>query len=774
MNSTANEALSIRLLLIEDFEDDALLLRRTLQRGGYELLDFLRVDTREAMQAALGERTWDVVIADYSMPRFDGLSALRLFKEHGLDIPFFIVSGIIGEEMAVTAMKAGAQDYIMKSNLARLLPAIERELQESEVRRARQRAEDQVRKLHQAVEQSPNAIFITDTDGRIEYANHRFVEHTGYSLEETSGQTPALFKSDLTAPDVYETLWAQLKAGQEWRGELRNRHKSGSLFWASVTIAPIRDADDQVTHYLAIEEDISERKLTEEALRESEARFRQLFNHAADAIFVVDQTGHVVNTNQQACDTLGYTSEELIGKHIFDVDIDFRPEPDLATWARQISAQPVTIHGREQRKDGSTFPVEVRVGRFELDGQSFILALARDVTERERMQAELERYAGQLAGLVAERTAQLSRTNEQLQVILNNSGDAIVLTRADGDIIAANPAFHALFGDRVSTAIEEIIKAPSDSSHAEAISYALFDVFQHQKASRVEASLTHPDGSQLDVDIALTPVLNPAGGLDGVVLSLHDITHLKEIDRFKTRFVANAAHDLAHPIASFKLHLYALRNSPERLDYHLEALDFQTRRLETLVNDLRMLSQLDRGVAEFDLRPLDLGGLVANVVRELRLLAEARRQVLSLKINPDLPPIQADKPKLERVVVNLLSNAINYTPDTGHVDIYVGMADPQTIMLRVTDSGIGIEPDEQDKIFERFYRSDSVKIAGIEGTGLGLSIVHEIVEAHQGRITVHSALGEGSIFTVTLPIATAAQASAGSDRQRSATQGRRS
>lgn len=134
---------TLRVLIVEDSEDDALLLVRQLRRGGYEL-DFVLVATGEEMTQALDRQAWDFVISDFSLPHFGGLAALDLVKTRGLDVPFIIVSGVIGEETAVEAMKAGAHDYLMKGNLARLIPAIERELREAEVRTERKKAQEQI------------------------------------------------------------------------------------------------------------------------------------------------------------------------------------------------------------------------------------------------------------------------------------------------------------------------------------------------------------------------------------------------------------------------------------------------------------------------------------------------------------------------------------------------------------------------------------------------------------------------------------------------------
>ncbi len=252
----------LRVLIVDDSEDDALLVAMSLRRGGYDLT-FERVDDAVAMQAALDARDWDIVVTDYAMPHFSGLQALHLMKAHAPDIPVIIVSGTIGEEVAVAAMKAGASDYVMKDNLARLSPAVRRELEEATVRRARRRAEEQLRKLSRAVEQSPVSVIITDHDGVIDYVNPRFCLLTGYPAEEIIGRRPDFLKSGETSAESYDELWQTIRAGKEWNGEFCNLKKDGTAYWVSASISPIYTASGQITHYIAIEEDITERKRNE-------------------------------------------------------------------------------------------------------------------------------------------------------------------------------------------------------------------------------------------------------------------------------------------------------------------------------------------------------------------------------------------------------------------------------------------------------------------------------------------------------------------------------
>src|SRR5215210_9205714 len=171
----------LRVLLVEDSEDDALLLARSLRRGGYDPF-WERVDTAATMEAALDGRGWDLVISDHSMPAFNSLAALALLRRKGfVDLPFIIVSGQIGEDAAVAAMKAGAHDYLMKDNLARLTSAIERELRDANVRRERRRAEEKYRSIF---ENALEGIFQTTVDGRFVTANPAMARMLGYESPE--------------------------------------------------------------------------------------------------------------------------------------------------------------------------------------------------------------------------------------------------------------------------------------------------------------------------------------------------------------------------------------------------------------------------------------------------------------------------------------------------------------------------------------------------------------------------------------------------------------
>jgi two-component system, NarL family, sensor histidine kinase UhpB len=272
----------LKALLVEDSEDDALLLALILKQGGYDLTSE-RVDTPETMQAALERQNWELVISDYVMPRFSGLAALRILQEKGLDLPFIVVSGHIGEETAVAAMKAGAHDYLMKDRLARLVPAVERELREAEVRRARHLAEErrrvaveQVRlsetRFRLLVEQSPLSMQVLGPDGKTVQVNRAWKKMWGLEFEDVQGQR--IF-------DSREPLAEELKSylGLAFAGETvtvppvkvmpRRGDYAGRELWTRSIIYPAKNTDGSICEVVLIHEDITERKQAEEALRKA-------------------------------------------------------------------------------------------------------------------------------------------------------------------------------------------------------------------------------------------------------------------------------------------------------------------------------------------------------------------------------------------------------------------------------------------------------------------------------------------------------------------------
>ena len=294
----------------------------------------------------------------------------------------------------------------------------------------RQQAEEESRNLLQAVEQSPVTIVITNRDGDIEYVNPSFTRVTGYSRLEAIGQNPRILKSGDVPAEVYETLWRTLGEGKVWTGLLHNRRRNGTLFWESASIAPVFGDHGEVTHYLAVKEDVTERLLAEKQLRESEEAFRRLFEDAKDPLLLLKEAAFI-DCNTATLELLGYPSkDEFLGRSPDDISPPYQPDgqpsKDKAR-TMMAAAQQFGYHRFEwthQRRDGSTVAVEVTLTPITLRGEVILHTLWRDISERRLTEKRLRLLAA----------------------VFENSAEAIMVSDRDNRIVEVNAAFSRLTG----------------------------------------------------------------------------------------------------------------------------------------------------------------------------------------------------------------------------------------------------------------------------------------------------------------------------------------
>jgi len=293
----------LRVLIVEDSEFDAQMIVSILRKGGYDV-SFERVETADALRRALHERAWDMVLADYNLPDFDAPGALRILQESGLDLPFIIVSGGIGEDIAVSAMKSGAHDYLMKGNLNRLVPAVERELREAanrasqrEAKRALQESELRYRLLW---ETSPDAVILMDPIGTIHFANPAVKDLFGYSPEELMGKNLSMLQPERLSGGHNSGVSRYLQTGLRrvsWRAtETLARRKDGAEIPIEVSFSDMVLNGER--RFVGFIRDITERKRAEKELRENKEQFRvareiqqRLFPKSAPALEGFDIAG---------------------------------------------------------------------------------------------------------------------------------------------------------------------------------------------------------------------------------------------------------------------------------------------------------------------------------------------------------------------------------------------------------------------------------------------------------------------------------------------------
>ncbi len=387
----------LHVLIVEDSEDDTLLLLRELEKGGYDPIP-QRVETPEAMKAALKEKTWDIVLSDYHLPRFTGLQALLLFKEAGIDISFILVSGMIGEELAVEAMKAGAHDYIMKGNLSRLVPAIERELREAGKRRKHRQMEYDLQKEKDRaglfLEIAGVMIVANDLEGKITLINRKGCEILGYPKEEIIGRNFGDFlpkDSRERLKGVFEQIIAGgIRAFEYIENPLMTREgKERVISWYTTFIT---DESGRVAGTLSSGEDITERKKTEGELRESEERYRELVENLNDVLYLFDEKGLIRYVSSPVISLLGYTPSELLGRNFHEF-----VHPEDQPYARNqfqkiLSGHFVPGEFRVMKKSGEIAWVRSS-SRAIVKGDRVLglRGLLTDISDRKKAEAESQR-----------------------------------------------------------------------------------------------------------------------------------------------------------------------------------------------------------------------------------------------------------------------------------------------------------------------------------------------------------------------------------------------
>lgn len=363
----------------------------------------------------------------------------------------------------------------------------------------------------------------------------------------------------------------------------------------------------------------------------------------------------------------------------------------------------------------------------------------------------LRQYASELERRVEERTAELHAEKERVEAVLSSVGDGVIVTDLEGKIMAVNRAFEEQSGyaarDIVGHPMFELLENQDEADRLAEI----------QEAMRNETSWTgelfahRKGGRRYDVNLTLEPFRDQRGEILGYVGSQRDITQYKELERLKDQFILEVSHELRTPVTNMGLFAELMeRGKPEKKAEYMAILKSEINLLMKMIEDILDLSRLEVGkYKKSAFTKVDLNLVIDQVVAAHQPLAKESGLELDFFPAEGLPRITGDQNQIARVISNLLTNAIRYTP-SGYVHVRTYPED-NGVWLEVEDTGIGIDPVDFPHIFERFYRGQKVSQSKIMGSGLGLAIVNEIVELHDGRVDFDSRSGEGSIFRVWFP-----------------------
>jgi two-component system sensor histidine kinase VicK len=342
---------------------------------------------------------------------------------------------------------------------------------------------------------------------------------------------------------------------------------------------------------------------------------------------------------------------------------------------------------------------------------------------------------------------QISSEKNKIETILNYMTDGVVAFNMDGEVIHTNPACRQMLGK------EESEGTFNDYAKRYGLNVRLNDII-HQKSPAMNETKINVDDKILRVYFAVfTDEMKQPGGIIAV---LQDITKQQKLEEMRKEFVANVSHELRTPLTSIKSYAEtlldgALEDNEIAVNF-LKVINSEADRMTRLVKDLLQLSRLDNQQMQWNMKKVSLVELVKSSVDKIMMEAKAKGQRLECLSENEIPDIMADYDRLEQVMLNILSNAIKYTPERGKITISVAKVSGD-ICVKIADNGIGIPKEDMTRIFERFYRVDKARSREMGGTGLGLAIAKEIIEAHSGSITITSETGGGTEVTVKIPAA---------------------
>jgi len=366
-------------------------------------------------------------------------------------------------------------------------------------------------------------------------------------------------------------------------------------------------------------------------------------------------------------------------------------------------------------------------------------AAQRELAERRRAEEELSRVATELQQLIDTANAPIFGVDANGLINEWNQKAVKITGYSRGEVLGRN-----LVEDFIAEDYKVLVKEVLDNA------------LMGKETSNFEFPLYTKDGKRVELLLNATPRRDASGNIIGVVSVGQDITHLKEVDRLKSNIVANVSHELRAPLASIKAYTELLLDELEGEDRALRqrfltVIDRETDRLTGLICDILDLSRLEAGQFAMKEEPLHIGEVIDDVLALFDIQAQDRKISIHADVQPDLPPILADRELMTMIIKNLVGNAIKFSNEGGQVGV-VAWEEDAKLILSVVDRGVGIPPDDLPHIFEKFYRVWSTTESGIEGVGLGLVLAKEAAEAHGGKIEVESELGVGSRFIVTLPI----------------------
>jgi PAS domain S-box-containing protein len=711
-------------------------------------------------------------VLGYDRQEFIGQHIKKLFT------PEAAASGIVDKEVEIAVKEGSASDdrWMMRKDGERFWASgittavrdedgnltgfikVMRDLTE------RKQLEEELRQsrtyLGLLIEGLPQLIWTFGPDGECDYLSPQWVRYAGVPESEQLGLG---WLNQLHPNDRESTIAAWNRAVKEkidFDAEFRIRGAEGGYRWFKARAMPLRSVEGEIFKWFGTNTDIEDQKRVEALLRESETGMRverdfsnEIIDTLPGVFYLFNRQGKFRLWNKNLKDITGHSDDEIA----LMAPLEFIVEEDRPAVERKIEEVFVSgeanIEARLLTINGLGVPYFFTGRRIVIDGQPHLIGSGVDISERWR----------------GEETA------AYLAAIVESSDDAIISTDLQGNIKSWNRGAERIYGYPADETIGKPVTMlhPQDRWNEEPRILEL--IRMGDRIDHYETLRRRKDGTDIDISLTVSPILNHAGDVIGASKTSRDITWRKraeeereqllarerdsrseaeDANRLKDEFLATISHELRSPLNAILGWARLLREPDMRgdqMDRALETIERNAQAQARLIEDLLDVSRIVSGKLSIQMRPVTLNSTVQSAVADLRLAAESKGIDLRLAEDEEIKLI-GDADRLQQVVWNLLSNAIKFTPEGGRVEVGLKRIGEHA-ELRVRDTGRGISPEFLPHVFDRFRQATRTDARSRAGLGLGLAIVRHIVEAHGGSVTAESAgVGLGSTFVCKLPL----------------------
>ena len=733
IDSNGHEENSV--LIVNDEPDQLTLMGNLLRKAGYSVLT--AEDGVEGLAEAQRQRP-DLVISDVSMPRMDGLEFCREIRADAelKTIPILLVSALQKDtESVVAGLRAGADDYLeFPFDSARLVAKVSRLLERS-------RLEANYRDL---VEQASDMIFTQDLSGRLTSMNLAGQKFLGKTAEEIIGNSFFSMFGIIPESNGFAGNLGSTPEAIEFRHQFLARSASGEDRWLDLIVSPIKDKLEETIGFRGLARDITERKRFEEALRDSEERYRLLFESTPQPIWVYNEdTLAFLAVNEAATLIYGYTRDEFLSMTIDDI----RPREAIPTLLIKNVADPndlvISSPWRHLTKSSKTIYVEMTSHPVIFDGKNSKLVIVNDVTERKLLDEKQQRLH-----------TSLQQSAMEWRQTFNAIEFPVLIVDLRGAIKRSNLAAEHIVGIEAEQILGKTVTQLGENEPWKKAA-ELIESLRENPAPVTEEIKCEVTGKTWAITLYHINEFGSAG--ERAILIAQDITKRAELEASLRQsemmsllgsLVAGVAHEVRNPLFGISSILDAFETRfSDRTEYlrYTNVLRDEIGRLTVLMEELLEYGKPFRG----ELYLVAIEEMIARSIRACLPAAEVGQVHLESKVEDALPKIRIDRRRLSKVFVNLIENAIQHSPQQSTVTVEarkINDGNNEWVECAIKDSGAGIPADDLPKIFEPFFS----KRRG--GTGLGLAIAQRIMQEHGGKLIAGNNPEGGACMVARFPI----------------------